>query len=252
MPPPGDDHRLAETVARIFARPLDRTRPLWELYLIHGLPGGRVGAAHQGPPLRGRRRVGQRDPQRAARPEPGGARDPAAPDARPAAASASPSELEMLGRGAARDAAPAAARAALGPDRAAEPHRAAGRQRVPARAADLRRGRRACGAGSASSQRPGASSRRPPRGRRRRAFNGRDLRAPPLRVRLALARHASRRSRTRLGITVNDVVVALCAGAVRDWLLERDELPGRAAGGDGPGVGAHATSRWARSATGSR
>ena len=42
MPPPGDDRQLAETVARIFARPLDRSRPLWELYLIHGLEGGRV------------------------------------------------------------------------------------------------------------------------------------------------------------------------------------------------------------------
>jgi len=42
VPPPGDDRRVAETVARIFARPLDRTRPLWELYLIHGLEGGRV------------------------------------------------------------------------------------------------------------------------------------------------------------------------------------------------------------------
>src|SRR3954469_23305852 len=42
VPPPGDDRRLAETVARIFARPLDRTRPLWELYLIQGLEGGRV------------------------------------------------------------------------------------------------------------------------------------------------------------------------------------------------------------------
>jgi diacylglycerol O-acyltransferase / wax synthase len=28
-----------------------------------------------------------------------------------------------------------------------------------------------------------------------------------------------------LGITVNDVVVALCASALRTWLLERDELP---------------------------
>ena len=27
------------------------------------------------------------------------------------------------------------------------------------------------------------------------------------------------------GFTVNDVVVALCAGAVREWLLERDALP---------------------------
>src|SRR5215210_1532767 len=42
VPPPGDDRQLAETVARIFARPLDRSRPLWELYLIHGLEGGRV------------------------------------------------------------------------------------------------------------------------------------------------------------------------------------------------------------------
>src|SRR5918992_537358 len=42
VPPPGDDGQLARTVARIFARPLDRRRPLWELYLIHGLEGGRV------------------------------------------------------------------------------------------------------------------------------------------------------------------------------------------------------------------
>ena len=42
VPPPGDERQLAETVSRIFARPLDRSRPLWELYLIHGLPDGRV------------------------------------------------------------------------------------------------------------------------------------------------------------------------------------------------------------------
>src|SRR3954464_12999948 len=42
VPPPGGDRQLARTIERIFARPLDRTRPLWELYLIHGLEGGRV------------------------------------------------------------------------------------------------------------------------------------------------------------------------------------------------------------------
>ncbi|MGB0093095.1 MAG: wax ester/triacylglycerol synthase domain-containing protein, partial [Solirubrobacteraceae bacterium] len=41
LPQPGTDQKLAEQVARIFARPLDRSRPLWELYLIHGLEGGR-------------------------------------------------------------------------------------------------------------------------------------------------------------------------------------------------------------------
>src|SRR4051794_35452662 len=43
LPPPGTDAKLAEQVARIVARPLDRSRPLWELYLIHGLEGGGVG-----------------------------------------------------------------------------------------------------------------------------------------------------------------------------------------------------------------
>jgi WS/DGAT/MGAT family acyltransferase len=38
---PGDDKQLAEQAARLHARPLDRRRPLWELYLIHGLRGGR-------------------------------------------------------------------------------------------------------------------------------------------------------------------------------------------------------------------
>src|SRR3954468_12457325 len=42
VPKPGTDRQIAETVARIFARPLDRGRPLWELYLIHGLPDGNV------------------------------------------------------------------------------------------------------------------------------------------------------------------------------------------------------------------
>src|SRR3954465_10677188 len=42
LAPPGTDSQLAEQVARIFSRPLDRNRPLWEIYLIHGLPDGRV------------------------------------------------------------------------------------------------------------------------------------------------------------------------------------------------------------------
>ncbi|MCW2501432.1 MAG: conserved hypothetical rane protein [Frankiales bacterium] len=40
LPEPGDDRQLAEQAARLHARPLDRSRPLWELYLIHGLQGG--------------------------------------------------------------------------------------------------------------------------------------------------------------------------------------------------------------------
>src|SRR3954468_22132288 len=41
IPPPGTDEQLAELVARIVGRPLDRARPLWETYVIEGLPEGR-------------------------------------------------------------------------------------------------------------------------------------------------------------------------------------------------------------------
>jgi WS/DGAT/MGAT family acyltransferase len=42
LPAPGDDKQLAEQAARLHARQLDRRRPLWELYLISGLSGGRM------------------------------------------------------------------------------------------------------------------------------------------------------------------------------------------------------------------
>ncbi|CAN5146186.1 wax ester/triacylglycerol synthase family O-acyltransferase [soil metagenome] len=42
LPAPGDDKQLADQAARLHARPLDRRRPLWELYLISGLSGGRM------------------------------------------------------------------------------------------------------------------------------------------------------------------------------------------------------------------
>lgn len=42
VPPPGDDRQLAELTGRIIGRPLDRARPLWELYVIEGLTSGDV------------------------------------------------------------------------------------------------------------------------------------------------------------------------------------------------------------------
>ena len=39
---PGTDAQLAEQVARIMSRPLDRARPLWELYVIEGHESGLV------------------------------------------------------------------------------------------------------------------------------------------------------------------------------------------------------------------
>jgi diacylglycerol O-acyltransferase / wax synthase len=42
LPPPGNRLQLAEQVARIAARPLDLSRPPWEIHLIGGLEGGQA------------------------------------------------------------------------------------------------------------------------------------------------------------------------------------------------------------------
>src|ERR1022692_3545608 len=42
LPRPGSDAQLTEQVARLHSRPLDRSRPLWEIYLITGLAKRRV------------------------------------------------------------------------------------------------------------------------------------------------------------------------------------------------------------------
>ena len=42
LPRPGSDAQLAGQVSRLHARPLDRSRPLWEIYLITGLVGRRA------------------------------------------------------------------------------------------------------------------------------------------------------------------------------------------------------------------
>lgn len=42
LPPPGDMAALGAMAAREAARELDRSRPLWELQIVHGLPDGKV------------------------------------------------------------------------------------------------------------------------------------------------------------------------------------------------------------------
>jgi diacylglycerol O-acyltransferase / wax synthase len=42
LPRPGSSEQLRELVARIVSRPLDRQRPLWEIYFVEGLADGRV------------------------------------------------------------------------------------------------------------------------------------------------------------------------------------------------------------------
>ena len=41
LPRPGTDAQLKGLIARLLERPLDRRRPLWEMYFVEGLPGNR-------------------------------------------------------------------------------------------------------------------------------------------------------------------------------------------------------------------
>ncbi len=41
LPSPGSDEQLRSTAARVFAQHLDRHKPLWEIWMIEGLSGGR-------------------------------------------------------------------------------------------------------------------------------------------------------------------------------------------------------------------
>ena len=42
LPAPGGDAELCELVGQILSEPLDRARPLWQMYLVEGLAGGRA------------------------------------------------------------------------------------------------------------------------------------------------------------------------------------------------------------------
>lgn len=42
VPSPGGHHEVTEYAGRILSRPLDRSRPLWELYVLEGLADGHV------------------------------------------------------------------------------------------------------------------------------------------------------------------------------------------------------------------
>jgi WS/DGAT/MGAT family acyltransferase len=213
----------------MFARPLDRSRPLWELYLIHGLPEGRVAvltkihhAAIDG--VSGAEILGTLfdltpDGDGVSRDGDGMEEEPEPADR---GRERQPTELEMLLRG------------------------AVGMPRQTLRAvAALSTTLPNLGRMPGVATMPGAPQLARASIRLRRALRGTPdggvlevstARAPKLSFNGRISSHRSlafgsvslaeiKALKNELGITVNDVVVGLCAGALREWLAARDELP---------------------------
>lgn len=221
LAPPGSDAQLADQVARIAARPLDRTRPLWELYLIHGLASGHVAmltkihhAVVDG--VSGAEIMGLLlDLQ------PTGRELPPAPAER---LDPPPSDLGLLARGLAGmpryplrvlQAIPSAV-----PNAEEVP---ALFNAIPGAATVGRLANRAQRAVRGAEPAPEAPKLAAPRT----TFNGR-ISAHRRFTFGQLSLDEVKAVKNAHGATVNDVVVALCAGAVRRWLLAHEELP------DGP------------------
>jgi diacylglycerol O-acyltransferase / wax synthase len=218
LPGPYSDHKLSEQVARIFSRPLDRARPLWELYLIHGLESGHVAmltkihhALIDG--LSGAEIMGvllDLGPEgREVPPEPESDVD-----------DVKPGDLEMVARGllgvprypvrllrSLPSTLPNLDQTSLGAIPGAG---------TVAKVTD--RLRRAVGSGEG--QELERSSLRAPRT----SFNGRV--SPHRRFVFGqMPLEDVKAVKNQHGVTVNDVVVTICAGAVRRWLIEHEELP---------------------------
>lgn len=218
LAPPGTDAQLADQVARIYARPLDRSRPLWEIYLIHGLPRDRVAVMSKihhavidgmsGAEIMGA--LFDLSPE---------GREPLSQAEKPDGKPSRPGELEMLARG------------LLGLPRyplrilRSAPHAIPNLAEVQSFAAIP--GVKTAGRLIGDLQRAlgretvvGRLDLTPPRT----SFSGRI--SPHRRYafgQLSLAE--VKELKNHYGCTVNDVVVAVCAGALRRWLIEHDELP---------------------------
>ena len=220
VPPPGDDRRLAETVSRIFARPLDRAHPLWELYLIHGLPEGRVALLTKVHHAVVDGVSGNEILTVLLDREPEGREIP--PPEHPAAGERRPGDVEMLARGLlGMPRQPLRALRALPSTLPAltEIPGANAFPVVPHLSKALARLRALAGAPDGSEVLEVTSARAP-----RTCFNGRI--SPHRRFAFgSLSLVAVKAIKNEMGTTVNDVVVTICAGAVRKWLAERGELP---------------------------
>ncbi len=216
LPAPGNDRQLARQVARLHSRRLDRARPLWEMYVISGLESGHVAiytkihhAVIDG--ISGGEIVGLLLDQ--------------TPEIR------TPDAATSTDAGPRSGTAGLVARAVLGVPR--YPLRLLGS--IPRAMPNLdetvfsvipgaARVGRLLGRFEGLVRGDGNRVIRPTQPAPRTSFNGK-VTAHRRFVFGQLDLDRVKALKSAHGVTVNDVIVALCAGAVRQWLIAHDELP---------------------------
>jgi len=219
LPAPGDHRQLTEQIARLVAYPMDRSRPLWQVYLIHGLEGDRVALLTKMHHAAVDGMSGAEIMSILLDGSPSGREIPPSPERGPEEV---PSQLAMLLHGIAGlprrqlDSAVATSRAARYLDQVPTMRGIPG-LRVASRAV------RALAPGGAPDGEvlntgAGEAPKTP--------FNGRI--SAHRRVELIpLSLERVRGIKEAHGTTVNDVLVAVCAGALRRWLDSTGDLPER-------------------------
>lgn len=202
LPRPGGTAELAEFAAAVAGRPLDRARPLWELHVVEGLEGGRVALVSKihHSAIDGVSGVDVIAHLFDLEPDPAPRLDlELAAEWRPDRV---PNDVELLG------------------------HAVASMLRQPVRMARTTRKVVGSAVKVAGRVRGGAGRAGLPLTAPKLTMNG--MITPHRKIAFGSISLADvKRVKDQLGVKVNDVVLAVAAGAMRSYLEQRDELPDR-------------------------
>jgi diacylglycerol O-acyltransferase len=203
VPGPGGLRELASIAGDITGRPLDRARPLWEMWIVEGLSDGRIGFIAKmhhstvdgvsGAELLSVLFDLEPDPAERPAPEPG------------IVDSHVPSSLELITL--------AVMARTMRPFEIAKDVFTTGQRILHVR--QVRQG---------SESRPGLGKAALPLSAPRTSFNGTLTRRRSVAL-SAVGLQDVKRLKDAMGTTVNDVVLAICTGALRRFLIDGDELP---------------------------
>lgn len=199
-PAPGSLRELSEMAGDFVSRPLDRGRPMWQMWVVEGLEDGRIGilAKVHHSLIDGVTGAEMMVHLFDLEPEPAAGTDGAAPEKR--AVEKIPSDLELVG------------------------YAARSMARQPARLASTLVGTARSVGGLVRRRREGSSGMAAPFSAPRTPWNGAITGHRAVAVG-TLALDDIKAVKKAFGTTVNDVVLALCSGALRRYLADHGGVP---------------------------